>query len=273
MLVIGLPALDVLWTIIRRVLSGKNPFKSSDRKHLHHRLIDMGLSQKQAVLFFYSVSAFFGLSGLFLQSQGKFLALFLLLLLMLAIIIFFYLIDRKKLLLHICCAPCGAYLISEILLKKYEVTLYFYNSNINTLEEYEKRLFWVKELAREYKLKLEIEPYNHKVWLKGVGGLEAEPEGGGRCQVCYFDRLQKTAEKAQKLGIKNFYTTLIISPYKDSDKIKDIGGKLVKSHDLKFLELEFDKVNLSKKSIKLSKEKGYYRQKYCGCEFPLSLSR
>lgn len=273
LLVIGLPALDVLWTIIRRTVSGKNPFKYSDRKHLHHRLIDMGFSQKRAVLFFYSVSAFFGLSGLFLQSQGKFLALFCLVLLMLIIIIFFYLMDRKKLLLHICCAPCGAYLISDILLKKYSITLYFCNSNINTLEEYENRLLWVKALAKEYNLKLEIEPYNHEDWLKKVQGLENEPERGTRCHTCYFDRLQKTAEKAKKMGIKNFYTTLITSPYKDLDRINSIGEKLANDNDLKFLKLEFDRAELSKKSTELAKKKGYYRQKYCGCEFPLSLSR
>lgn len=96
LLVIGLPVLDVLWTIIRRLISGKNPFRSSDRKHLHHRLIDLGLNQKQAVLSFYGVSGFFGLSALFLQSKGKIWALALLFILMIVLIIFFYLLDKKK---------------------------------------------------------------------------------------------------------------------------------------------------------------------------------
>ncbi len=96
LLVIGLPALDVLWTILRRFFSGKNPFKHSDRKHLHHRLISLGWSQKQAVLFFYGVSAFFGLAGLFLQSQGKFFALLALVILMLFLIFLFGFLDKKK---------------------------------------------------------------------------------------------------------------------------------------------------------------------------------
>jgi UDP-GlcNAc:undecaprenyl-phosphate/decaprenyl-phosphate GlcNAc-1-phosphate transferase len=96
LLVIGLPALDVLWTILRRLFSGKNPFKHSDRKHLHYRLIDLGWSQKQTVAFFYFVSAFFGSVGLFLQSQGKFFALLALVFLMLFLIFLFRFLDRRN---------------------------------------------------------------------------------------------------------------------------------------------------------------------------------
>ena len=63
LLVMGIPILDVAWTILRRLLSGKNPFKTADKKHLHHRLLALGLSQKQTVLVFYFFSALFGLSG------------------------------------------------------------------------------------------------------------------------------------------------------------------------------------------------------------------
>ncbi len=273
LLVIGLPALDVLWTIVRRLFSGKNPFKYSDRKHLHHRLIDLGLNQKQAVLFFYFVSSVFGLSGLFLQSKGKFLALGLLLFLMLALIIFLYYLENKrkikkeKLLLHICCAPCGLSLISEILLKKFEVVLYFYNPNIDTFEEYNRRLEFVKKIADEYGLKLEIEPYNHDEWLYKVNGLEKEPERGARCVICYRDRLLKTADKAKELNISNFYTTLLVSPYKDSTKIKELANYISSENKLNFISLEFNQLDLSKKSNKLAKLKGFYCQRYCGCEF------
>ncbi|MFA7702332.1 MAG: MraY family glycosyltransferase, partial [Patescibacteria group bacterium] len=49
LLIMGVPILDVFWTILRRLVKGKNPFKFADRKHLHHRLLDLGLSQKQTV--------------------------------------------------------------------------------------------------------------------------------------------------------------------------------------------------------------------------------
>ncbi|MCK9439030.1 MAG: epoxyqueuosine reductase QueH [Patescibacteria group bacterium] len=272
LLVIGLPALDVLWTIIRRTISGKNPFKASDRKHLHHRLIDLGLSQKQAVFFFYFVSVIFGLSGLFLQSKGKFLALAFLLFLMFFLIIFLYYLENKKnkrerLLLHICCAPCGLSLISDILLKKFDIILYFYNPNIDSLEEFNRRLNYVKIMSKEFGLKLEVEPYQHGDWLRKIKGLELEPEKGKRCTICYQDRLFKTALKAKKLGINNFYSTLLVSPYKDAERIKVLANKISLEKKLKFIKLDFNQADLSKKSNKLAKEKGFYCQKYCGCEF------
>lgn len=272
LLVMGLPILDVFWTIIRRIASGRNPFKSADRKHLHHRLIDLGLSQKQAVLFFYAVAAFFGLSGLFLQSLGKLWALLLLLGLMLAIIIFFHFFDRKKkqakkLLLHICCAPCAAYLVSEILLKKFEITLYYYNPGIDSREEYEKRLFWVKKLAQDYNLKLKVENYDHNSWLEKMRGWEKEPERGYRCRLCYQDRLLQTARLAQDLNLDTFYTTLTVSPHKDLVQIRELGEEIALKYRLNFLKLEFDQNDLSKKSIELAKKLGFYRQKYCACEF------
>jgi len=96
LLVMGIPVLDVIWTIVRRLIKGKNPFKNPDKQHLHYRLLDLGLSQRQTVLVFYSLSLLFGLGGLFLQSRGKFWALVALLLIMLAMVISFSYLDLKK---------------------------------------------------------------------------------------------------------------------------------------------------------------------------------
>lgn len=89
LLVMGIPIMDVVWTILRRSLAGRNPFRSADRKHLHHRLLSLGLGQRRTVLIFYALSLIFGLSGLFLQSRGKFWALIVLLFIMLGIVIIF----------------------------------------------------------------------------------------------------------------------------------------------------------------------------------------
>ncbi|MCU0679584.1 MAG: undecaprenyl/decaprenyl-phosphate alpha-N-acetylglucosaminyl 1-phosphate transferase, partial [Planctomycetes bacterium] len=96
LLVMGLPILDVAWTIIRRLAAGKNPFKFADRKHLHFRLLDLGFGQRKTVLLYYFFSAIFGLSALFLQSRGKLLALSVLLLIMLIFIIGFNYLDKKS---------------------------------------------------------------------------------------------------------------------------------------------------------------------------------
>lgn len=96
LLVMGLPVLDVVWTIARRLAAGKNPFKFADRKHLHFRLLNLGLTVKQAVLSFYALAIIFGLAALFLQSKGKVLALAALLVIMTLVVIFFTYLDRKS---------------------------------------------------------------------------------------------------------------------------------------------------------------------------------
>lgn len=95
LLVMGVPILDVLWTIIRRTLIGVNPFKFADRKHLHFRLLDLGLGQRKVALIYYFFAAFFGLFALFLQSLGKVYALSILLVLMILMIIGFSYFDRR----------------------------------------------------------------------------------------------------------------------------------------------------------------------------------
>ena len=96
LLVMGLPILDVAWTILRRLAAGKNPFRFADKKHLHFRLLNMGLSVKKSVLLFYAISIVFGLAALFLQSKGKVLALAALLVIMVLVLVFFAYLDRKR---------------------------------------------------------------------------------------------------------------------------------------------------------------------------------
>jgi UDP-GlcNAc:undecaprenyl-phosphate GlcNAc-1-phosphate transferase len=62
-LVLGLPILDALWVIASRLINHQVPWQA-DRRHLHHRLLDAGFSQRQSVLFLYAVSIFFGIIAL-----------------------------------------------------------------------------------------------------------------------------------------------------------------------------------------------------------------
>ena len=275
LLVMGIPVLDVAWTILRRLLGGKNPFRFADRKHLHHRLLDLGLSQRKTVLIFYALSLTFGLSGLFLQSRGKFITLLLLLILMLLIVIAFWYLDRRKgksseklrLLLHICCAPCATYLSVNRLVSRYDLTWYYYNSNLCDREEYDKRLAAIYEMAKKFEIKLIVEPYNHKEWLLKVKGRENDLECGARCQICYFDRLLKTVRLAKEKKFDLFSTSLLVSPYKDAEAIKKISRDLAPQYKVKFLEEDFQSDNAYTKSQSLAKELGIYRQKFCGCDY------
>ena len=68
-LALALPLFDTTCAFFRRLLRGQSPMHP-DRGHLHHRLIDMGLSQKQAVAILYSVSAILGLCAVVLATSG-----------------------------------------------------------------------------------------------------------------------------------------------------------------------------------------------------------
>ena len=61
-LVFALPILDTSFAFARRILHGKSPF-SADRSHIHHKLIDMGFTQKQSVMILYSISGILGVSA------------------------------------------------------------------------------------------------------------------------------------------------------------------------------------------------------------------
>ena len=86
-LVLGFPILDVLWAIIRRGARGVSPFQA-DRHHLHHRLLDLGLSQRKVVLLFYAITLLFGSLAVFSTGREKlilFVALAALMILILSI--------------------------------------------------------------------------------------------------------------------------------------------------------------------------------------------
>lgn len=69
LLVLGLPLFDTMFAILRRLMQGKSPMEA-DRGHLHHRLIDMGLSQKQSVVVMYIASSALGLCAIVLADKG-----------------------------------------------------------------------------------------------------------------------------------------------------------------------------------------------------------
>ncbi|MFH1413185.1 MAG: MraY family glycosyltransferase [bacterium] len=96
LLIMGIPILDVVWTILRRLRAGKNPFKHADRKHLHFRMLDTGLGTRKTVLIYYMLAVVFGLSALFLQSRGKLVSLVALSAIMIGIIIIFAYLDKKS---------------------------------------------------------------------------------------------------------------------------------------------------------------------------------
>ena len=76
LLILGLPLFDALFALIRRILRGQSPM-TADRGHLHHRLVDMGFSQKQTVFILYAISGVLGITAVLLAESGVLRALLL----------------------------------------------------------------------------------------------------------------------------------------------------------------------------------------------------
>lgn len=74
LLILGLPLFDASFAMIRRILRGESPMKA-DRGHLHHRLVDMGFSQKQTVFILYAISGVLGITAVLLAESGLLRAL------------------------------------------------------------------------------------------------------------------------------------------------------------------------------------------------------
>ncbi len=176
---------------------------------------------------------------------------------------------RPKLLLHSCCGPCSSYVITY--LKDYfDITVLYYNPNIEPISEYEKRKKEQIRLIRELNLPnvsiMDIDYDNH-TYRDYVKGHENDPEGGARCHLCYRLRLEKTVEIAKENNFEYFGTTLTVSPYKNAEVLNKIGEYLASTYNVKWLYSDFKKKDGYKKSIELSKKYNLYRQDYCGCDF------
>ena len=149
----------------------------------------------------------------------------------------------------------------------YEVIVYFYNPNLDTQEEFDKRLGAQKIICESFNVELLVENYNHEDYLNYIKGLENEPERGRRCNKCIELRLMKSAQKAKSMGIDLFTTSLVISPHKNFQKISEIGNNIANSTGINYLVQNFRKQDGFLKTNKISRDLNIYRQNYCGCEF------
>ncbi len=179
---------------------------------------------------------------------------------------------RPKLLMHICCAPCGSYVL-EYLSKYFDITLFYYNPNIYPRAEYDKRLGEIEKLIKAAPfckdVKLVVGEYDDRAWLEYIKGMEDEREGGGRCTLCFEKRLEESAKLGKKMECNYFCTTLTISPHKNAPLINELGERLGEKYGIPFLPSDFKKREGYKRSTELCEEYSIYRQNYCGCKFSI----
>ena len=141
--------------------------------------------------------------------------------------------DGATLLLHVCCAPCLTYCLTR-LIDKFDVTLFYSNSNITDYNEWQKRLDELEklvdlvndgkyEMVPKYKLKLVVDDHNAEEFLSFATPLADQREGGSRCWECYKMRLASTHAHANSVGYDYFASTLSVSPYKNANWLNQIG--------------------------------------------------
>ncbi len=183
---------------------------------------------------------------------------------------------KPSLLLHACCGPCATSCI-ERLCMDYQITVFYYNPNITSREEYCLRRDTLLQFIRAFNekhrdschidyLEGDYDPYR---FMDKAEPLKDEPEGGRRCDICFAMRLTETARKAGELGMAYFTTTMSVSPHKNYEKIKTLGLSLEENTSSQFLDIDFKKKNGFGRSVELSREYGLYRQNYCGCHYAI----
>ena len=172
--------------------------------------------------------------------------------------------SKPALLLHICCAPCSTHVI-DTLKEDFSVTAFFYNPNIQPVDEYSRRLDETKSYLQNIGIELIIDGYEIEAWQKAIEGYESEPEGGKRCEACFTLRLEKLAEAGKEKGCEYITTTLSISPHKDAGVLNRLGERIAAAYGLKFYKADFKKKDGFKISCSKARAHGMYRQGYCGC--------
>lgn len=170
--------------------------------------------------------------------------------------------NKNSVLLHICCGICAIESINQLKQKNYKIVGFYYNPNIYPEEEFLRRKKVVEEISKTFNIEIIYGDYEPQIWFEICQRYKDEPEGGKRCELCYKLRLEKTYNLLKEYKFDFFTTTLTISPYKNSQKIFEIGKKI---DNEKFLKIDFKKNDGFKKTIQTAKQYKFYIQNYCGC--------
>ncbi len=178
-------------------------------------------------------------------------------------------------LVHICCSVDSHFFLQK-LKEKYpneKFIGFFYDPNIHPYSEYRLRLLDVQRSCKKLGIPLIEGEYDYESWLRAVRGLENEPEKGERCRVCFDKRLEVAAKRAKELGEQRYTTTLLVSPLKSQEQLRQSAKRIDEKFGVKFVFEDFRSFGGTQLQAKVSKEEKLYRQDYCGCLFGLMQQR
>jgi len=164
-----------------------------------------------------------------------------------------------RVLLHICCGPCSVYPVTSLLEQGHEVMGFFYNPNIQPLQEYLKRREAAEQAAAELGIRIifQDQDVDPRFYLRQVAFREDR-----RCFLCHQMRLERTLSAARRGGFDFFSTTLMFSRMQPFEQIRALG-KTLETEGCRFLDQDFRAG--WQQGTKKSRAMGLYRQNYCGC--------
>ncbi|HPM04251.1 MAG TPA: epoxyqueuosine reductase QueH [Candidatus Cloacimonas sp.] len=166
-----------------------------------------------------------------------------------------------KLLVHTCCAPCFIAPYRQLREAGIQPSAFWFNPNIHPLLEYQKRRNALRDFSAQEGFELiESDNYGLKDFVQNT-----LKDLSRRCEYCYETRLDAVAREAAERGFMAFSTTLLYSKYQKHELIVDIALQKSARYGVEFFYRDWRE--LWKQGIIQSKEKGMYRQQYCGCIF------
>ncbi|MFQ7010424.1 MAG: epoxyqueuosine reductase QueH [Oscillospiraceae bacterium] len=174
--------------------------------------------------------------------------------------------SKPRLLLQSCCGPCSSYVL-EYLTRYFRVTVLYYNPNIQPRSEYDRRLYWQRELIRQLPTPEPVEllacDYDGQR-ISTPSAASSASRRAARAARCFRLRLEETARQARAHG---FTISARRSPSHRTGRAaaprhrRGAGAQ----YGVRWLPSDFKKREGYKRSIELSKQYGLYRQEYCGC--------
>lgn len=181
--------------------------------------------------------------------------------------------ENKKILVHTCCTACASHVFSELIKAGFTPIAWFYNPQIDSLEEYAKRLGDLEKYCEENDLKLIIPehetaeftgliaPFKDRESLKYISDHDRYQRR--RCQICNSLLIQRMIEQAKKMKAGFFTTTMLCSPYKNHDEIIEVANEKALDYNLNFYYQDFRKGFWMGRNY--ARNHSVYVSSFCGC--------
>lgn len=172
-----------------------------------------------------------------------------------------------KILLHACCGPCSLEPVRLLQEEGHEITLAYFNSNIEPFEEYRHRFETLLSWAQKENIPVIEGPWNNIEWESSICSAWKPGEAQiKRCRACYRFRLEELAAWAFENNFEGIGTTLTVSPYQFTQAIEDTLYEVAKPFPS--LQVVFsDYRPFYPQATKRSRDLEMYRQNYCGCHY------